>query len=224
LDNAIGKAFIDCNSLRSSCPAEPLMKSFKAQFAGTFGPHDHLFDCVSASDCLLQTSEDMGRFLYELTPAADAQHCAEGDAESCAWLAASLLPFGPVGKLAKLGKVAKGAEAAIEAEAAGARTFGRFSADDLRTAAQAPDRNGLTQVGRALQKHSGREGSVFSGLSNGNAAARNEQGLRVLDEVLGDTGGRTEVLDRVTNIWDSTGRGVRFSNDGSFMGFLEPVS
>lgn len=60
-------------------------------------------------------------------------------------------------------------------------------------------------------------------MSSGSAAARNEQGLAVLDEILGDTGGRTEVLDRVTNIWDSAGRGVRFSNDGSFMGFLEPV-
>jgi hypothetical protein len=102
------------------------MKSFQGQFAGTFGPNDHLFDCVSASDCLLQTSEDMGRFLYELTPAADAQHCTEGDAESCAWLAASLLPFGPVGKLAKLGEVAKGAEVA-----AAAAEDGGLSADQL---------------------------------------------------------------------------------------------
>lgn len=85
------------------------------------------------------------------------------------------------------------------------------------------DRNGLTQVGRALQKHSSREGSVFNGLSCGSATARNEQGLRVLDEILNDPGGRTEMLDRVTNIWDSTGRGVRFGNDGSFMGFLEPL-
>jgi hypothetical protein len=60
-------------------------------------------------------------------------------------------------------------------------------------------------------------------MSTGSAAARNEQGLSVLNEILGDTGGRTEVLDRVTNVWDSTGRGVRFGNDGSFMGFLEPV-
>ncbi|MFV0459647.1 MAG: hypothetical protein ACK5MT_12855, partial [Actinomycetales bacterium] len=105
----------------------------------------------------------------------------------------------------------------------GARTFGSFAANDLRAAAQAADRNGLTQVGRALQKHSGREGSVFSGMSSGTATARNEQGLRVLDDILNDSGGRTEVLDRVTNIWDSTGRGVRFGNDGSFLGFLEPV-
>ena len=32
----------------------------------------------------------------------------------------------------------------------------------------------------------------------------------------------SQVLDRVTNIRDSTCRGVRLSNDGEFMGFLEP--
>ncbi|MGC4173856.1 RHS repeat-associated core domain-containing protein [Demequina sp.] len=130
----------------------------------------------------------------------------------------------------------QGASLAIKSAAAGAvktatapatntgvRSFGGFGQAELRAAAQAADRNGLTQVGRALQKHSGRDGSVFNGLSNGTATARNQQGLQVLDEILADTGGRTEVLDRVTNIWDSTGRGVRFSNDGSFMGFLEPL-
>jgi hypothetical protein len=44
------------------------------------------------------------------------------------------------------------------------------------------------------------------------ATARNEQGLSVLNEILDSPGGSTEVLDRVTNIWDSTGRGVRFGN------------
>ena len=92
----------------------------------------------------------------------------------------------------------------------------------LRGAVQVADRNGLTQAGRALQKHSDREGSVFYGLSTGGPAARNAQGLSVLDEILGDPNRRTEVLNRVTNIWDSNGRGVRFGNDGSFMGFLEP--
>jgi RHS repeat-associated protein len=112
---------------------------------------------------------------------------------------------------------------AAGAAKAGARSFGNFAATDLRVAAQAADRNGLTQVGRALQKHSGRDGSAFNGLSTGTAAARNEQGLRVLDDILEDPNARTEVLDRVMNIWDSTGRGVRYGNDGSFMGFLEPV-
>ncbi len=104
------------------------------------------------------------------------------------------------------------------------RMFGKFSKSDLRAAAQAYDRNGFTQVGRALQKHSGRPDSVYRGLSAGTAAERNAQGLRMLDEILGDPNGRTEVLQNVTNIWDSSGRGVRYSSSGSFMGFLEPVS
>jgi hypothetical protein len=79
------------------------------------------------------------------------------------------------------------------------------------------------RVGRALQKHSSRNGSVFNGLSSGNAVARNEQGMRVLDEILEDPGATAQVLDNVTNIWDSAGRGIRLSNDGKFMGFLEPV-
>lgn len=33
----------------------------------------------------------------------------------------------------------------------------------------------------------------------------------------------TQVLHNVTNIWDSTGRGIRLSNDSTFMGFLEPL-
>jgi hypothetical protein len=103
------------------------------------------------------------------------------------------------------------------------RSFGKFSATDIRVAAAAPDRNGLTRSGRALQKHSEREGSVFRGLSSGTADARNGQGMKVVDEILNDVQGWTEVLDKVTNIWDSAGRGVRISNEGAFMGFLEPL-
>lgn len=52
--------------------------------------------------------------------------------------------------------------------------------------------------------------------------SRNEQGLAVLDQILNDPNGRTEVLDRVPNVFDSSGRGVRFGNEGAFMGFSEP--
>jgi hypothetical protein len=109
--------------------------------------------------------------------------------------------------------------------AAGAsqRTYGQFSEADLRAAAQSPDRHGLTRLGRALQKHSDRAGSAFSGESGGTPASRNEQGLRILDEILNDPNGRTEVLNSVINIWDSAGKGVRFSITGEFMGFLEPL-
>ncbi len=116
----------------------------------------------------------------------------------------------------------RGASAQAQGGAAAARAFGRFGAADVRAAAGAADRNGLTRVGRALQKHSGRDGSVYSRLSGGTATERNKQGMRVLDDILNDAGGRTEVRDNVINIYDSAGRGVRMSKDGTFMGFLEP--
>lgn len=103
------------------------------------------------------------------------------------------------------------------------RSFGNFAATDLRMAAEAADRNGLTRVGRALQKHSDRKASVFQGRSSGGAMSRNEQGLQVLDEILYDPNSRVEILDRVMNIWDTSGRGVRYAKDGTFIGFLEPV-
>jgi hypothetical protein len=63
---------------------------------------------------------------------------------------------------------------------------------------------------------------MFSGLSTGSAVERNQQGVRVLDDILGDPLGRTTVRDNVMEIIDSVGRGARFRNDGSFLGFLEP--
>ncbi|MEJ7647744.1 MAG: hypothetical protein WKF57_01660 [Nakamurella sp.] len=99
--------------------------------------------------------------------------------------------------------------------------FGPFSRDDVLAAARAPDRNGLTQAGRGLQKHGGRQGSVYEGRSSGNGAARNAQGMEEVRRILDDTV-RVDDLDTVVNIWDSRGWGVRLRKDGTFMGFLEP--
>jgi RHS repeat-associated protein len=106
---------------------------------------------------------------------------------------------------------------------AAGRTFGTHSSQDLLNAAQSGDRNGLTQAGRALQKHADRAGSFFQGRSSGPAAVRNAQGLQAVSEILNNPASRTEVLNRVINIWAPTGQGVRYNIDGSFMGFLEPV-
>ncbi|MGA1813816.1 beta-1,3-glucanase family protein [Frondihabitans sp. 4ASC-45] len=105
--------------------------------------------------------------------------------------------------------------------AASAKMFGRFSGLELRQAAQAADRAGFTQAGRALQKHSDRVGSVFRGLSTGTTPQRNQQGLALFDEILNDAQ-RTDTLTNVIHVFDSRGRGLRFKIDGSFMGFLEP--
>lgn len=112
----------------------------------------------------------------------------------------------------------------------GSGPFGGFTRDELLAAGRVPDRNGFTQAGRQLQKHGGREvqknregkPSVFYGMSSGTASQRNEQGQRVLTEILDDVR-RTDDLDRVVDIYDSTGRGVRFKKaTGELMGFLEP--
>ncbi|MFD6176168.1 MULTISPECIES: golvesin C-terminal-like domain-containing protein [unclassified Isoptericola] len=161
---------------------------------------------------------------------ADTGNCAwywaEGSTVDASISCGAAVP-GPYGMAASAGRISKRigeiAEAADDASDL-ARVFGRFTPADIRAAAGAPDKAGLTRVGRALQKHSDRPGSVFRGMSTGNPAARNQQGMDLLDEMLGDPGVRTEVLDNVTNIWDSSGRGMRLNNNGTFMGLLEPRS
>ncbi|MDF1605812.1 hypothetical protein [Nocardioides sp. YIM 152315] len=142
---------------------------------------------------------------------------------SCGVEILGILPFGKLAKVTKVVDAFRNADRVAEATKV-AETFGKFGASDIRTAAEVIDRNGLTRAGRALQKHSGRQGSVFGNMSSGTAVARNEQGMRVLDEILTDPASTTEVLDNVTNIWDASGRGIRMGNDGTFMGFLEPLS
>ena len=121
--------------------------------------------------------------------------------------------------------VAKDVAKSVEQDVAKAaeRDVGGHSLADLERAAAEEDRNGLTRAGRAAQKHGDRAGSVFPKTPN-QPAGRNATGQQLVHDILHDPGGRTEVLDRVINIWDSSGRGVRFSRDGKFMGFLEPVT
>ena len=56
--------------------------------------------------------------------------------------------------------------------------------DKFFESANAADRNGLTKVGRALQKHAGREGSSFSEIQFSGKTA-NEDAMKVLDDILG---------------------------------------
>ncbi len=112
----------------------------------------------------------------------------------------------------------------------GDQSFGGKSASDLSDAAKVPDsfdRSGeLTGAGRALQKHGGRDGSAFPS-AKGNPAAINEQGQKIVDEILNDPG--STVIQRNTgrfgDVIDVTapdGRGLRYSADGKFITFLEP--
>ena len=82
---------------------------------------------------------------------------------------------GPFKKLAtKLGLVLRkpkdllrNLRAAAATRAAARRRSGGFTRAGLIAGAEAPDRNGLTRAGRALQKHGGRDASVFWSMASG---------------------------------------------------------
>lgn len=140
-----------------------------------------------------------------------------------------------IGVLMSLGLFAGGGEAAaggafvrspglVARAASTVRVFGAHSADDLLRAGLRSDRNGLTAVGRALQKHANRPNSSYPRVAWGDL---NATGQQVLERILADPrtamqsykhpnptyGG--SVLDlRLPDI------GARFSSAGDFIGFL----
>jgi RHS repeat-associated protein len=112
--------------------------------------------------------------------------------------------------------------------AAALRMFGGKTAKDLVALTEQPGKGGqLTQAGRALQKHANRAGSAFPG-TTGPESTWNEEAAQIIDEILNDPAATTannysRSVGNVTDVRDSTGRGVRFSSDMSeFIGFIEP--
>jgi RHS repeat-associated protein len=101
-----------------------------------------------------------------------------------------------------------------------------YKLDDLLKAANASDKNGLTAVGRALQKHGSRPGSKFP-KATGNPASMNSQGLSVLKGIIENpnTTGTIRHHARFGDILElrlPSGQGARFSSDGlNFIGFIE---
>jgi RHS repeat-associated protein len=91
----------------------------------------------------------------------------------------------------------------------------------LSKAASAPDRNGLTKAGRALQKHGDRPGSAYPKMSSGRDL--NETGQNIVDDIL-TTPGSIQRGNRFggIDVVSPGGRGVRYDGSGNFMGFLEP--
>ena len=85
-----------------------------------------------------------------------------------------------------------------------------------------PSKNGLSEVGRALQKHVGREGSSFSEIAF-SAKTGNQQGVEVLDEILNS---KNQLIEKGTNGTTTvndldTGRGVNIGRSGNFNGFRD---
>ena len=97
---------------------------------------------------------------------------------------------------------------------------------NLMKAATAPSKGGLTSVGRALQKHGSRSGSLFP-KATGNAASINAQGKSVLQNIISHPNASTVTRHhgRFGNIMEikiPNGQGARFSADGkTFFGFIE---
>ncbi|WP_434524875.1 hemagglutinin repeat-containing protein [Photorhabdus asymbiotica] len=106
------------------------------------------------------------------------------------------------------------------------------SKDNLNQAASAPNRNGLTDAGRALQKHGGREGSVYS-YSSQKASVLNQEAQTIVSEILSNPNTKIESRivfenkQRITVVEATApdGRALRFNADGTrLIGFREPSS
>jgi hypothetical protein len=84
------------------------------------------------------------------------------------------------------------------------------------------DRKGLTKAGRALAKHGGRKGSVFP-KPKGNPAQINQQGQKILEQILNDPN-ITTCKNRFSgvDVYSVKGFGVRYDKKNNFMGFLQP--
>lgn len=100
------------------------------------------------------------------------------------------------------------------------------SVEELISVANTTDKGGLTTVGRALQKHGSRAGSVFPKVA-GSPAVINAQGEAVLRDIITNPSVSTTIrhharLGDVLEYRIPSGQGARFSSDGKkFFGFIE---
>ncbi len=104
------------------------------------------------------------------------------------------------------------------------------SVDKLSQAASSANRNGLSDAGRSLQKHSGRPDSVYSATDK-KATTLNSEAQFIVDDILTNPGTKFEAKkvfeNRVEiNVIEAKapdGRILRFNEDGTrFIGFREP--
>ncbi|HTN45700.1 MAG TPA: SpvB/TcaC N-terminal domain-containing protein [Flavipsychrobacter sp.] len=94
--------------------------------------------------------------------------------------------------------------------------------DFLESATKPWGDQGLTVVGRALQKHAGREGSVFQEIKFSHKTA-NKDALNILNQMMNS---KSQIIQSAENggtlIFDkTTGRGFGVSREGLFNGFRE---
>ena len=96
----------------------------------------------------------------------------------------------------------------------------------LSRAGQVMDRNGLTKAGRALEKHSSRNGSVFPKVT-GSAFNKNIQAQYHLDNILTHPGSKIRNWNhrdfgKIIDFEVARLGGARFYQNGGFIGLLEP--
>ena len=96
----------------------------------------------------------------------------------------------------------------------------------LLEAGKTLDRANFTKAGRALMKHGNREGSVFP-KPVGNPAQINKRGQEILENILSNPDkkiilGEFKRFGKVVDIYAPEMGGVRYSDSGEFIGFLEP--
>ncbi len=105
----------------------------------------------------------------------------------------------------------------------GATKTGMGLADNfLASATKSWGDQGLTVAGRALQKHAGRDGSVFQGIKFSHKTA-NQDGLNIINQIMGS---KNQIIQQAENggrlIFDkTTGRGFGVPREGLFNGFRE---
>lgn len=102
--------------------------------------------------------------------------------------------------------------------------------DQLSQAAASANRNGLTDAGRALQKHGGREGSIYT-YTDQKASTLNKEAQHIVDDILSNpktvitrtTATENKQIIKVIHATAPDGRTLRFNEDGTkLIGFREP--
>jgi RHS repeat-associated protein len=174
--------------------------------------------------CAGHTLEECKLFFFDLGTLGMAENtfqdlgdCSAEDTIVSASCARSWLDLVMIGTMVKAGCLT-GVDGATE--------MGLSGADLLASQADVLVSGDLTAAGRALAKHGGRTGSAFPEATGSQTAISDQAGLIVRD-ILDNQTRRLEFYSprlkmQVVDIYDATGRGLRYSKDGEFIGFLEP--
>jgi filamentous hemagglutinin len=98
--------------------------------------------------------------------------------------------------------------------------------DGAKELDQADKTRELTKAGRALQKHSGRLGSVYPKVK-GNPAKWNEAGQKIVDDILNNPGTTISTVQHprhglIYEVIAPDGRGLHYDSSYILIGFREP--